>query len=62
MRVLGLGLGRFTSSLLGLRSLAVSLGILRLASRLESTVKPPAFNIGVDLQLLCRNVMEARMT
>ena len=33
-----------------------------LASRLESTVKPPAFNIGVDLQLLCRNVMEARMT
>jgi predicted transcriptional regulator len=33
-----------------------------LASRLESTVKPPVFNIGVDLQLLCRNVMEARMT
>jgi transposase-like protein len=33
-----------------------------LASRLEATVKPPAFNIGPDLELLCRNVMEARMT
>jgi predicted transcriptional regulator len=32
-----------------------------LASRLEATVKPPAFNIGPDLKLLCRNVMEARM-
>jgi transposase-like protein len=32
-----------------------------LALRLESTVKLPAFNIEPDLQLLCRNVMEARM-
>ena len=32
-----------------------------LASRLEAAVKPPAFNIGPDLELLC-NVMEARMT
>jgi hypothetical protein len=32
-----------------------------LASRLEATVKPPVFNIGADLGLLCRNVMEARM-
>jgi transposase-like protein len=32
-----------------------------LASRLEATVKPPVFNIGPDLELLC-NVMEARMT
>jgi len=32
-----------------------------LASRLGSTVKPPAFNIEPALQLLCRNVMEARM-
>jgi transcriptional regulator with XRE-family HTH domain len=33
-----------------------------LASRLEAAVKPPVFNIGPDLELLCRNVMEARMT
>jgi hypothetical protein len=33
-----------------------------LASRLEAAVKPPVFNIGADLELLCRNVMEARMT
>ena len=33
-----------------------------LASRLEATVKPPVFNIGPDLELLCRNVIEARMT
>jgi transposase len=33
-----------------------------LASRLEAAVKPPAFNIGPDLELLCRNVMEAKMT
>jgi hypothetical protein len=32
-----------------------------LASRLEATVKPPAFNIEPDLELLF-NVMEARMT
>jgi hypothetical protein len=32
-----------------------------LASRLEATVKPPAFNIEPGLELLC-NVMEARMT
>jgi predicted transcriptional regulator len=32
-----------------------------LASRLEATVEPPAFNIAPDLELLC-NVMEARMT
>jgi len=31
-----------------------------LASRIEATVKPPAFNIGPDLELLC-HVMEARM-
>ncbi len=31
-----------------------------LASRLEATVKPPAFNIEADVELLC-NVMEARM-
>jgi predicted transcriptional regulator len=33
-----------------------------LASRLEVAVKPPVFNIGPDLELLCRDVMEARMT
>jgi transposase-like protein len=33
-----------------------------LASRLEAAVKPPVFNIEPDLGLLCRNVMEARMT
>jgi len=32
-----------------------------LASRLEATVEPPAFNIAPDLELLC-NAMEARMT
>jgi predicted transcriptional regulator len=32
-----------------------------LASRLEVAVKPPVFNIEADLELLCRNVMEARM-
>ena len=31
-----------------------------LASRLEVAIKPPAFNIEADLELLC-NVMEARM-
>jgi hypothetical protein len=50
MRALGLGLSRSTSSPLGLKSSTGSLRDLEgLASRLEVAVKPPAFNIGPDL-------------
>jgi hypothetical protein len=39
---------------LGLKSLAGRLGDLEsLASRLEAAVKPPAFNIEADLELVC---------
>jgi hypothetical protein len=52
-------LGRFASLPLGLRRKLRDLESL--ASRLEVAVKPPAFNVEPDLELLCRNVMEARM-